>query len=1539
MRTNNGAGADEKRSFARIGLVLIFTLLLSIFMYEGWYKPKFVDAAPTSNGRLVYSINTTTAQNRVYSVSTNTFGAQTATVTGATNQSFFVNRASKTRTENIAGYVTTGGVLYIHRWNGTAWSAEWNVTVGGNGVDGRRFDIAYENTTGNAMVVYSTNATGTTGNEMAYRIWNGATWTAPTNINSARFAQAAAVTWIKMKARPTAGSNEIALTAADTGTTTANTAVLTSFIWNGTTWTEPAAAHTTATTGFIVNTTGQLVQNDCFDLAYESLSGDLMVVFTTNTPQQYYITYTAGAWAANATSLATARAVPLQMVAESNPNTDQVMILFNRSANANVYGIKWTGTAMGAVTSIGATGMNPSIESKRVAGQWLNVGGTDFAVAMWQHTTTGTFGYNFTSGATTTWGTAATYVSGTTATANWMEAVRDPQGADTMMLNFSTGTGATGSLWAKRLVLTAGPTFTWTNADGGAALATALTGTRSQAFSFAYDNPPPTTLTIANGTPTFPATQTVYRNDHNINSGIFTLTATGGTVTVTSVVYRATTGAANVGPGGCVYLYLDTNGNGQWDAGDQQLDIGDFTGTDATLTPATPITIPNGTTQTFLVVYDIMATATPGQTINGNVFSIASNAGVTSGTDPNDSILTVGTLVLTVTDLPNPASKNAQQGSQNNAVGKFTLSTNFSSATVTQIVITGTNTAFVDAQGVNIWQDVNGNNEWDAGDSMVAGNVSFSGTTATFNGAMMTATPTPVGYIITYDIAAGATVGGTTTGYISSISSDANTNTNNDNTVDATLTITAGTCVRTAPLVEISPSTAFAPPNDAAGYTVSVTNRDNNFCGTTTFAVALTNTPTVPNANYSSSSLGATSTGALAPGGNWQTTLTHATTVGATVGATQQSFVTTTDANHAAVQSNTVVTTVSAGWTNSALLHNSINTQSTAWTGSWGVPNGKYGGFVCTTCHGRQTGNIKRIRQAIVSESTHTWPNGSTTTGPISFTSATAGSSNFAKTAAPFNGVCNVCHSPTYHTFYSYNSSNGHEAGNDCTGCHKHNKGFSGSADAPCMNCHDAAQTGTYNPRQVVGGTAGNPGDDFIRLSRHVSDGTANQIVTSYDCVVCHAEGDANKVAAGTGWTSALHMNGTTSLTRMVKLRSVDNISTVFDYNKNILAGAVTATTTAMRNNMDTFCMNCHDLNGASAIAVNNTNPASGLILGTPTTTTVRAVVGANNANPKGITVNLRPFNTSDNLRNGRDTAWTAQGAETMGTRRTSTYGRVLNVKDQFNSTNVAGSNWASHHNLNQYAKRYSTKVLAAAVWTTYVTKEGQAMNSATVGVGGEVAGLHCSDCHLNETNAHGSRNAWYMNQSNNLGVFTPGNEPDITPTTTGQATSTSERMCFRCHNANVYGANSTAATNARYSHNTRCASGSVGASAGTQVFGATCYACHGGYSINTDGTVTGKGGLGAIHGTNENYNPGNGATASKRYRFMSGGTMRFYNPNGTTAYSGTANWGVPGGTAVGCYTVSSSNGDVFGGGCSSHASGVTLNKNNTAPPARALDY
>ncbi len=109
-------------------------------------------ALAEDNGRAFFSASGsagTTPKSSFYTSATTSFGAAVSAVAGGANETFFVVKGSPTVLgEYLGGYVTTAGQLYVLRYDGNVWSNEFNVTVGGDGLNGRRFDIAYEKTTG-----------------------------------------------------------------------------------------------------------------------------------------------------------------------------------------------------------------------------------------------------------------------------------------------------------------------------------------------------------------------------------------------------------------------------------------------------------------------------------------------------------------------------------------------------------------------------------------------------------------------------------------------------------------------------------------------------------------------------------------------------------------------------------------------------------------------------------------------------------------------------------------------------------------------------------------------------------------------------------------------------------------------------------------------------------------------------------------------------------------------------------------------------------------------------------------------------------------------------------------------------------------------------------------------------------------------------------------------------------------------------------------------------------------------------------------------
>ncbi len=298
------------------------------------------------------------------------------------------------------------------------------------------------------------------------------------------------------------------------------------------------------------------------------------------------------------------------------------------------------------------------------------------------------------------------------------------------------------------------------------------------------------TQTLTAGDGTDPAAKNVYRTDTNKALDTFTLSLNAGNTTVTQIVVTSTT---SLGSGqtetSAVKIWQDTGTTAnEWDAGDTLIASTTFATNTATFSG---LSIPVTTaTDTYIVTVDISATATATRTITAQLSGISSSAQTNTDNDTGGATLTITSQTLTVGDATNPTNKTVYRSEADKAISAFTLSVDAGTATVSQIVVTGTASAGssqTETSAAKIYQDNNGDREWDAGDTLIA-STTFATNTATFSGLSISVTTTTVNYIIAYDISATATSGRTLQAQVSGITSTANTNTDSDNN-DATLTI------------------------------------------------------------------------------------------------------------------------------------------------------------------------------------------------------------------------------------------------------------------------------------------------------------------------------------------------------------------------------------------------------------------------------------------------------------------------------------------------------------------------------------------------------------------------------------------------------------------------------------------------------------------------------------------------------------------------------------------------------------------------------
>lgn len=281
-----------------------------------------------------------------------------------------------------------------------------------------------------------------------------------------------------------------------------------------------------------------------------------------------------------------------------------------------------------------------------------------------------------------------------------------------------------------------------------------------------------------------------------------------------------------------------------------------------------------------------------------------------------------------------------------------------------------------------------------------------------------------------------------------------------------TTNISVAKCFSNTPQIAIGPDADYVNINGSIAYTVSIKNADTGTCPS-----AVTFTPSIVSetnagglsSDFNTSSLSPSSL-SLNAGQTGTVTLTVTSKSGATVGHSNITTLGLSASGHTSPANVTATTTVG-----NPLLHNSVITGSTKWAGNggWGLPATKYGEIICTTCHipgGSDTNNVKRVHDTVTAPNGTDKLPGEGTPGQgetvvfqsmNDFGNDTGGHTSSTK-------VCEVCHSQT--SYHRYNTSGQtvltHNNNADCVSCHQHSKGFA-SAGA-CDSCHGAPPgTGT----------------------------------------------------------------------------------------------------------------------------------------------------------------------------------------------------------------------------------------------------------------------------------------------------------------------------------------------------------------------------------------------------------------------------------------------------------------------------------------------
>ena len=230
-----------------------------------------------------------------------------------------VTRTAPNRFEVIVGVLTSKGNLYVNVWNGSWGNVETITTDIGSRRSGYRgFDIAYEQNSGDALIVYHRGVGGV----IYYRVWNGTSWSDEQSYSLSTLS--GVPLWISMASKPS--GDEIAILIADSKRDAAGV------IWNGNSMGNEQLLERALSTKYY----------ECHGVAYEQSSGYAMFVWG----HQRYIEsrrWDGSSWEPELPPIDIGSTVYWISIA-SDPNSNRLAVaVIDSSRDLNT--IRWDGTS------------------------------------------------------------------------------------------------------------------------------------------------------------------------------------------------------------------------------------------------------------------------------------------------------------------------------------------------------------------------------------------------------------------------------------------------------------------------------------------------------------------------------------------------------------------------------------------------------------------------------------------------------------------------------------------------------------------------------------------------------------------------------------------------------------------------------------------------------------------------------------------------------------------------------------------------------------------------------------------------------------------------------------------------------------------------------------------------------------------------------------------------------------------------------------------------------------------------------------------
>jgi len=458
----------------RIG-ALIAALVVFVYAASGVVP---TGALTEGDGVTIYGEGTVaTPRTRQWAAAS--WGSETSLPTASGTISRVIVKASPTRNEMVAGVINTSNVLTVFRWNGNThtWSSEWSVSIGTDGST-PRFDIAYQQVSGKAMVFYSKNAAPL--NELAYRIYDGTSWTSETVYDAV--GTLGIIQYIRAEARD--GTNEIAVAWGDASfDMTANYFNGTAGTWVG----EPATALSTSLAKVGTATT---LTTRSFDIAFEKTSGELLVCWGNNAVLdllcQPRTAGAGGAWGTTATYTALPEE-PTDFVMASEPGSDYIAYANASDNGADGDAAIWDGSTWGNVSNFDTTLGTVAAGTTNVAVAWTQSGVQSRAVVTYEDSLATGIDWTVFNKNTPGWAVQADY-TGAPAPVNGNDRAHllrpDPYELSELIVMVVDNNS---DVFGKKLVFN-GSTFAWSSPEPGSAVleATASAGT-GWAVNFAFN--------------------------------------------------------------------------------------------------------------------------------------------------------------------------------------------------------------------------------------------------------------------------------------------------------------------------------------------------------------------------------------------------------------------------------------------------------------------------------------------------------------------------------------------------------------------------------------------------------------------------------------------------------------------------------------------------------------------------------------------------------------------------------------------------------------------------------------------------------------------------------------------------------------------------------------------------------------------------------------------------------------------------------------------------------------------------------------------